>query len=402
MKRILSFFLFVIVSYILNAQQNINDVLFEQTYKKYEQKRYTETFPVFSQLANDGYSKAYGYMGLAYELGEGVEKNTALMCEWYDKAILSGQSWCGWRLGRYLADIGQHYLASYPLEFASNSTGFRGRASLLLGEMYENGLGVDKDQSKAIEYYKKAAKNSSTSIQAINALERLGGSLYDDSEFVDATEGMINGKSAKQLYDLGYDYHTGGIHDKNYPLAYAYFKASANMGYAEALEWMGYISTNENYPIRSEEQAKKYFDRAIEEYKKRAAEGHTSDYSEIGDFYRRGLGRDKDLIEASRWYQIGADLGDISCQLWLGQVLDELGKYQEALTQLELSGKQGQGWAAFLVGKMYEDGRKTDDKYVIRPDLKKAISWYQISARMSNYYAKMAKEALERLGYTIE
>ena len=76
------------------AQHNEEDVLFKQTYEKYNQHRYSETFPAFSQLANNGYSKAYGYLGLAYELGEGVEKNTALMCEWYDRAIQTGQSWC--------------------------------------------------------------------------------------------------------------------------------------------------------------------------------------------------------------------------------------------------------------------------------------------------------------------
>ena len=213
---------------------------------------------------------------------------------------------------------------------------------------------------------------------------------------------MIEGKSPKQLYDLGYDYHTGGIHGKNYPMAYAYFMAAARMDYPEALEWMGYISTNKEYPIRSEEQAKNYFDRAIESYKVRASLGNPSDYGEIADFYRRGLGREVDLDEAVRWYRKGADLGNASCQLWLGQVLDEQGKYQEALTQLESSGKQGQGRAAYLVGEIFENGRKTDGKYVIKQNLEKAVYWYQKSSETNNYYARKAKEALDRLGYSIK
>ena len=54
------------------------------------------------------------------------------------------------------------------------------------------------------------------------------------------------------------------------------------------------------------------------------------------------------------------------------------------------------------LGKMYEDGRKKAGKYEISPDQEKAIMWYRKSAKTSNYYARMAKEALERLGYVVE
>ena len=185
MKRLFCFLCFISLVKVY-AQQSADDILFEQTYEKYELHNYSETFPIFSQLANNGYSRAYGYMGLAYELGEGVEKNTAQMCKWYDLAIKSGQNWCGWRLGKYLADLDQHYLALDALMIAAKSSGFKEEASLLLGEMFENGLGVDKNIKNAIEYYKNAALGISSGQQALVALERLGASLYEDSDFKDA------------------------------------------------------------------------------------------------------------------------------------------------------------------------------------------------------------------------
>lgn len=400
MKNIALLFLcFTISLSTVWSQNSTDDELFNRAYEQYNQHKYTESFPIFSQLANKGYTEAYGYMGLAYEFGEGVEKNTALMCEWYDRAIQAKQYWCGWRLGNYLAELEQHHLAVKALDMASKYSNFSGRASSLLGKMYEEGIGVDKDLIKAVAYYKTAAKDSFTEHNAIEALKRLGVSLYDDSEFKDATIEMTRGKSAKQLFDLGYDYHTGGIHGKDHPKAYAYFKAAADMNYPEALKWMGYLSTDEAYPIKSKQQEKIYFDQALEEFQKRAKDGTASDYFEIGDFYYRGLGRDKDLDQAAYWFGLGANSGNSSCQLWLGKALDEKGEYEEALVQLERAGNQGQGWAAYLAAEMYEKGRTRNGETVIKQDIKKAVAWYEKAAQTNNYYASKAKEALTRLGY---
>jgi uncharacterized protein len=77
-------------------------------------------------------------VGTMYEVGEGAEVNLAEGLKWITKA----------------ADKGN------------------GRAQYSLGNMYEQGLGVDKDRSKAIELYKASAKNGDQS--AKDRLKALG------------------------------------------------------------------------------------------------------------------------------------------------------------------------------------------------------------------------------------
>ena len=386
------------------AQNTINEAyfyepMFNSAYEQYRLSNYTESFPVFSELAAKGYKPAFGYMGLAYEFGQGVEKNSALMCEWYDKAVQAGEGWCGWRLGEYLYDLGQYRIAVGPLKLAAqNGGGFKENANLLLGRMFEEGLGVDKDSQKAIEYYRKAALGYSTDSEAKDGLKRLGAVLFENDEFQPATPEMTAGKTAHELYELGRDYHSSSF-NKDYRKAYAYFMAAAQMDYPEALEWMGYISTDKDYPIQSAEQAQLYFDRAIEGYKKRALSGVSDACNSVGDFYRRGLGRPVDLDEAAKWYKMGADQGNASSMLWLGQIYDKQGHYYDALQQLERAGAKGQGWASYLAGEIYENGRMTDGEYIIVPDIEQAVRWYEESAKTTNYYAEEARRALTRLGY---
>ena len=50
----------------------------------------------------------------------------------------------------------------------------QGKTAFLVGQMYENGEGTQKDMSKAIEWYTKSAKNYNNGADARKALERLG------------------------------------------------------------------------------------------------------------------------------------------------------------------------------------------------------------------------------------
>ena len=122
-------------------------------------------------------------------------------------------------------------------------------------------------------------------------------------------------------------------------------------------------------------------------------EGDTEAMQEIGDMYRDGNCLiEKNIELAEMYYRMGAEKEHDGCQLWLGQVLREKGQKEEAIKWLQKSGEQGQGWAAYLVGLMYENGEGT------QIDMSKAIEWYTKSAKTTNLYAENARKALRRLG----
>ena len=95
-----------------------------------------------------------------------------------------------------------------------------------------------------------------------------------------------------------------------------------------------------------------------------------------------------------QYLERGANMGNDSCQLYLGRIYLDRRVYDKAMYWLTKSAEQGQGWAALLVGQMYENGEGT------RRDISKAKYWYQVSVDSKNYYGQYAQECLDRLAAT--
>jgi len=129
---------------------------------------------------------------------------------------------------------------------------------------------------------------------------------------------------------------------------------------------------------------------ALELYVMAAEGGNTDALSALAYYYYR-----KDNKQAEHYARCGANLGDEACQLWLGQILYELNNKEESLSWLIKSAEQGQGWAAYIVGGMYENGDG------IPANMEQAVHWYRKSAMTTNSYASNAKEALNRLGESL-
>jgi len=136
----------------------------------------------YCKSAEHGYVDAQYKLGWMYENGRGVEKDYALAAEWYRKAAEQGHadaqnnlgcmyaSGCGVdksdaksvELYSMAAEKGNQF-AHFNLEVVAE----RGDASaqFCLGHMYETGLGVEKDDVKAVEWYRKAAEQGHAKAQ---------------------------------------------------------------------------------------------------------------------------------------------------------------------------------------------------------------------------------------------
>lgn len=235
-----------------------------------------------------------------------------------------------------------------------------------------------------------------TSFQG-NAADR----VYSLSDFAEPTSSITRGKTAEELWDTGFDYWVGVMHDEDMGMAYTYFRAAADMGNPKGWKYLGYLYRDSKLPIYDLAKAEYAFTKAIAIWLSQMKEGTTSEIGEaaynLGFMYRDGLGCNKNDKLATALFVHGARKGDDGCQLHAGLMLDKLGYYGEALYWLEECGRNGQGWGAYEAGQIYEVGRYGTGENLIEADRTKAIEMYRLSAATTNLKASDAKRALARL-----
>ncbi|RIB25227.1 hypothetical protein C2G38_2013067, partial [Gigaspora rosea] len=106
-----------------------------------------------------------------------------------------------------------------------------------LGHNYRNGIGVEKDEKKAFEYYMKAAElGNSNAMQCVSSCYRYRAGVernYQKSfEYCKRSADLGN---AYGMCSVGYSYEFGqGIY-QDYNKAFVYYKKSANLGVRGAM-----------------------------------------------------------------------------------------------------------------------------------------------------------------------
>ena len=356
--------------------------LFDQAYSYWGKGDYKNSFPLFLDLANKGYKDALGYLGMAYELGEGVERNYEMMMHYYKQAIESHVYVGVYRLGKIYKKEAQYNKAMELYEKAINEGWATADAYINLGQIYEQGLGVKIDLEKAILYYTKAKENSN-SIEAEQALERLG-TLYDEDSFEIQLPDTIRKMSAERLYRIAKKNTEG--RERNIPLAFAYFKVAAEKGHAMAANNIIVLAKDKDISLPA---------KLISQYKKLASDkmmefvkDDPSFAWDAGYAYQYGSGCEKDIEKAKQCYYIGSQDGDASCQWKLGLILENEGDDKSAFQNYKDAAESGQGMAMYELARCYEKGIGTGK------DINAAIKWYEKCAE-SRYAA--SSDANDRL-----
>lgn len=149
-------------------------------------------------------------------------------------------------------------------------------AMMTLGEMYEEGQGVEKDDAQALTWYRKAANDGKfIAMVAIGRMYLNGkGVQKDDAEaLVWFRKSAVRG-DPQLMFRVGRAYESGG-HDSRVSLA-------ADNRYRQALIWYG----------------------------KSALLGYAPAMVALGSYYERGYGVERDLTQAAGWYRKAACAGD--------------------------------------------------------------------------------------------
>lgn len=206
-------------------------------------------------------------------------------------------------------------------------------AALLLGMLYDRGLGVNQDASDAVYWYKKAESNPV-------------------SAFVLGT-----------YYAQGHEVRQ----DKNEAAALLKQASAAGFSYADL-----------NLAVLEHNQGMSF----LPHLEKAHVLGNTSASLLLADYSLAGTSDETQIKQARGIYENLAERGDRQAQLKLGYVLEQgLGgkvNMQEAAHWYELAANQGQVTAQYLLGRLNQLGQLGQS-----PNYELAKQWY--SRAMSSY-----------------
>lgn len=354
---------------LINERSKVLDYALEL----YKSKDYARSIALLDYLVAAGYEKSYGYLGLSYELGTGVDRNEDMMAKMYDKAIKAGYNWCAYKLGKYYEGKKKYDLAIRNYVICSSNEGtYRSDAFFAVGNMYENGLGTTRDIQAAIKNYRKSVEFALTlKCPARMALIRLGEQVEPIDAFIDADPVKIAGLTEFELYKKGNEFETGkNVAALSLPYAYSYYKASADLGYTRAMIKMGDIYMNEFYPFMDKVQSDKYYQKAFKILKKRIDSDGAACY-DLGCMFYYGKGTEVNRSNAEVLFKHGASKGDPYASYMASVYYLESLDYPEAFKCLKKAADAGIGEAMYELAKLYESGLG------VRYSREEAITWYQ-------------------------
>lgn len=253
-------------------------------------------------------------------------------------------------------------------------------AQWLMGQIYNQGVFVNKDEHSAYHWYKKSAMQG-----YFRAKYYLGNMYYSghgvNKDYIEAArnyeEAADYGYIAAQ-YILGNMCYVGQGIAKNDKEAVRWYLKAAENGNDEAMNCLGNIYYGGSPPFLN------YF-HAFRWYKRAAEHGHSWAQYNLGNMYYHGRGTRQNYKETFRWYKKSAEQGNVFAINALG-MLYYLGKgidqdFDEAFKWYKRAADLGYEWGQFNLGNMYELGKGVEQDY------KEALAWYLKAAEQGNHDA---------------
>ncbi len=419
----------LIVTVFLTAFGGITYANFQDGLNAYDKGDYKTAFKEWQYLAESGDYVAQINLANLYVIGKGVERDISKAINWYEKAAkFERKTWnistsertyfAHKRLGFLYSN---HFVQKYPdLNKALDWYGYaanRGDAAALyslaylyrtkkevkdldfafeldylaatsghknaqnsLANLYEEGVGIEKDLSQSTIWRLKAAKQGQYESQfKIAGQYVLGRGVDKDREraFYWLTKAANNpdiilpSTRAEYNFLLGQFYFEGFGVEANQNKALELYLNSAKDGDAKAQYSLGVMYANGTGVLKNDKEAEKW-------HQKAANQGNALAEFNLGVMYDNGTGVLEDDKQAVKWYQKAADQGYADAQYNLGVMYANgrgvLKDDKQAIKWYRKAADQGNALAQFNLALMYAKGEG-----VIKDD-KQAIKWYRKAA----------------------
>ncbi|RIA91509.1 hypothetical protein C1645_875361 [Glomus cerebriforme] len=227
------------------------------------------------------------------------------------------------------------------------------KAQVYVGYCYQNGIGINKNEKKAFKWYLKSAENGNAMAQnnlGVCYKDGIGTDKNETKAFECYMKLAIAGVSHGQC-NVGFCYEKGIGTLKDETKAFEWYFKSAEKGNAMAQNNLGDCYQYGKGTDKNESKA-------FEWYMKSAIAGDSNGQCNIGFCYDNGVGTSKDEIKAFNWYFESAAKGNaiaqnnlgIYCQYGKGTYKDETKAFELFLKSATAGCVNGQCNLGFCYG----------------------------------------------------
>ncbi|KAL0233263.1 hypothetical protein GEMRC1_012008 [Eukaryota sp. GEM-RC1] len=358
-------------------------------------------FEGYQEAAERGDAEAMVNLGNCFLNGIGIYKDERQAVYWFLEADSKGNSnarthlgksihWCQKHaeLGDELAmkALGDCYNKGQAIEKDQSKAVYWYQKAAELGKSiamynlarcYKNGEGIEKDQSTAVYWYQKAADLcDSDAMFSLGYCYNCGqGVEKDQSKAVYWYQKAAELGKSVAMYNLARCYKNGEGIEKDQSKAVYWYQKAADLGHSGAMHNLGVCYANG-------QGIKKYQSKAVSWYQKAANLGHSGAMFTLGDCYFHGEGIEEDQSKAVYWYQKAADLGDSGAMFNLGvsyfhgEGIEE--DQSKAVYWYHKAADLGDPGAVFNLGDCCFHGEGIEE------DQSKAVYWYQKAADLGD------------------
>ncbi|KAJ3277410.1 hypothetical protein HK104_003321 [Borealophlyctis nickersoniae] len=246
-------------------------------------------------------------------------------------------------------------------------------SQVAVGFQLQGGLGVEKDATKAAEWFRKAADQ--LTLRGEYNPEDCGLGVGKDLRMaVHWYEKAAEQGDADAQNGLGYCHQHGVGVAKDVGKAVKWYEKAAEQGLAAAQNNLGDCY---KHGIGVEEDKKK----AAEWYKRAAKQGDAVGQCHLGWCYQHGIGVAKNETTAAKWYKKAAEQGHAEAQDRLGNYYRDKDK-RKAVEWYKMAAEQGYADGQFNFGDCYYSG------FGVAQDRTRGVEWLRKAAAQGNAAAK--------------
>ena len=298
-----------------------------------------KAFKLYKKAAYHENSEAMFQVGKCYEEGIGVKKkDLEAAFRWYKGAASH-----------------EHIEASYNV-----------------GRMLLNGIGTQKNKVGAFKYLTYAADNNN-----IDAQTDLAYLYFELKEYKKAYKYCLEASTAgnpRAIVLLSKFYYNGYCVEKNITRFLNYLLQCDHFSNAEAQYTLGSYYENEVSDMN----------RAFHWYS-RAAHNNTNAVYKVAQMLYEGIGINKDVKQAYKWFKLAANNGNLPSMMILAQDylegnIDSAEDNNFAINFLKKAAENGNSSAMYTYGCLIE---KPNDRY-IKTDYEEAQEWFLLSSKCGN------------------
>ncbi|WP_312072444.1 MobP3 family relaxase [Anaerotignum propionicum] len=342
--------------------------------------------------ADENYKYAQYSLGGLYYHGKGVDQDHESAFALYTRSADQSFPYASFELGKMLRDgIGcvknqqdsdrrfkEAFLGFVSLE----EQGHDDKLQYRLGWMLLNGVGTDKDEARAKEYFEKAAFVGNPF--AYHQLAKLilsdeKAPQQDVEKALGYLKKAVEAENPYAAYFLGKLYEKGQHVPQNIAEAIRLYTLSVGQDNDFAAYRLGKLYLGGEGVLKDVESAIRWMTFAADR------KNQFAEYA-LGVLYFKGEDVPKDVPKALEYLKRSAGQGNQFAQYRLGKIYlmgeDVPKDIQTALQFLTAAAEQGNQYAQYTLGKLYLMGKD------VPKDKETAVRWFTLSAAQGNIYAQ--------------